>query len=62
MRLILLFLMVSASCATAKPECMPQLSKACDPTQLEHWEEEMRLALAELKEEGVDDAEEYKNP
>ena len=61
MRFVLLatLLVVFASCATARPECSPKMSKVCDPTQVEHWEEEIRVALAELGEEGVDDAEEH---
>lgn len=47
MRWLVLLLMVSASCATAKPKCAPKLSKACDPTQLEYWEDEMFAELDE---------------
>ena len=60
--LFILALGVSASCATTKPKCEPSLSRACDPAQLEYWEEEVRMALAELKEEGTDDAKEHQNP
>lgn len=30
-----------AGCASTKPKCKPELSKACDETQLEYWEDMM---------------------
>lgn len=39
-------LLVLGGCATVGAVCTPKEARACDPTQLEHWEDLMMLGKA----------------
>jgi len=43
MRWAFILLPLLASCSVGGSKCKPKAHKVCDPTQLEHWEEEQRL-------------------